>query len=177
MSRANCAAVTPRAPMASARCSPGWMAVRGMVHLNRDSPRSSHAPARTILRAMRNRFARGQFRSFCFAPHDRKLCSCRHPTWGIGAGGCALGHIQSEELGKVFPAEDLGSIRSLLGQREPLTGLGDEFLLVDFMESKKEFGLLVQPGADAVEDRRDMLAHRGPVRATARKPDLVRRRK
>src|SRR5271167_3096750 len=41
MSRANCAAVIPRAPMASARCSPGWMAVRGMIHLNRDSTQHS----------------------------------------------------------------------------------------------------------------------------------------
>jgi hypothetical protein len=44
------------------------------------------------------------------------------------------------------------------------------------MQPEEKFGLLVDPGAAAVQDRRHMLTHIGPVRATARKPDLLGRR-
>src|SRR5580693_8044085 len=44
------------------------------------------------------------------------------------------------------------------------------------MQPEEKFGLLVQPGTDAVEYRRHMLAHIRPVRATARKLDLLGRR-
>src|ERR1700722_19620919 len=43
-------------------------------------------------------------------------------------------------------------------------------------EFEEQFGLMVQPVANAIERRRDMFAHAGPVWAGAGHFDLVRRR-
>src|ERR1700688_863387 len=44
------------------------------------------------------------------------------------------------------------------------------------MQPEEELGLVVETGADAVEHRRNVLAHPGPVRTTARELDLIGRR-
>ena len=58
-----------------------------------------------------------------------------------------------------------------------LPGAGEQFVFVDAAQHEQQLRLLVEPGADAVEHRGDVLAHVGPVRAAARQLDLVRRRK
>ena len=62
-------------------------------------------------------------------------------------------------------------------KRSRLPRLGDQFHLVHAAQPEEQFGLLVEARADAIQHRRDMLAHAGPVRATARKLDLRGRRK
>src|SRR6202044_3489501 len=92
-----------------------------------------------------------------------------------GVGAATLSHVQTEDVRKIFIAEELRYSRTLPGQRQCLADLGDEILFVDLMQPEEEFGLVVEPGADGVEHRRHMLAHIRPVRATARKLDLLRR--
>src|SRR5207247_2598508 len=84
-------------------------------------------------------------------------------------------HLQPEQLRQALAAKNFIRERAALGQRNAAAGLGDQILLVDPAQLEEEFGLLVEPGADAVEYRRNVLAHRGPVGATAREPDLGRR--
>ena len=48
-------------------------------------------------------------------------------------------------------------------------------MLVHVAESEEEFGLFIQSRTDAVQNRRNVLAHTCGVRATALKFDLGRR--
>ena len=63
-----------------------------------------------------------------------------------------------------------------LRHRQRLVDAGHQILLVDRAQAEQQFGLRVQPRADAVQHRRDVLAHRRIVRATAREADLLRLR-
>ena len=87
-----------------------------------------------------------------------------------------MSDIQSEESGKVFVSEDSAGSGRFSGQRKRFPGAGDELLFVHFMQPEKELGLVVKPGSDTIEHGRNMLAHPGPVRTTAREFDLIGRR-
>src|ERR1019366_41549 len=45
--------------------------------------------------------------------------------------------------------------------------LANEFEVIDIAERKKQFRRRIEPGADAIESGGDVLAHAGPVGATA----------
>src|ERR1039457_2479936 len=93
----------------------------------------------------------------------------------VGTG--ALRHVEAENLGEVFASEKLAGGRSLLRQWNCLARVDNQFHLIHSTQAEEKFGLVIEPRADAVQHRRDMLAHAGPVGATARKLDLLRGRK
>lgn len=93
----------------------------------------------------------------------------------LGAG--ALRHVEAENPGEVFASEKLAGGRPLLGDRSRLTRVDDQIRLVHPAQAEEKLGLAIEPRADAIQHRRDMLAHIGPVGATARKLDLIRRGK
>ena len=55
--------------------------------------------------------------------------------------------------------------------------LCDEFVFIHAAQHEKKLRLFVEPGANSIEHRRNMLAHAGPVRTAAGELDLARRRK
>jgi len=86
----------------------------------------------------------------------------------------ALGHIQPKNFGEVFTsAKDLGCHRSFACQGLDIAGPGDQFFLINLVEPEEEFRLLVKPCANTIKHRRNMLAHCGPIGATARKLDVI----
>src|SRR5215472_2064829 len=99
---------------------------------------------------------------------------CRTTQPAISAS--ALSHVQSKKSGKVLTAEYLvGGWRHLSlgkGRSSPR----DELRFVHIVQPEDEFGLLIQPRADAVEHGCDVLAHSGPIGTTARELDFARRR-
>ncbi len=82
-------------------------------------------------------------------------------------GASAFSHVQSEESRQVFATEDLRGSRRPFRLRNALPSARDEFLLVQVMQPEEKVGLLIQPRPDAVEHRRNMLTHVGPIRTTA----------
>src|SRR3990172_8087263 len=91
----------------------------------------------------------------------------RPPPASLDLGLGTVAHFQPEKLREVAAGQDLLAGGSLPGQREAHAGLGDEVLLVHRAKPEEKLGLLVEACANAVEDRRDVLAHRGPVRTAA----------
>src|ERR1035437_363977 len=141
----------------------------------RRSIRLLPAPAGTALcanLALPTRRRRDLLPGPCF--RALRLGGCAPGQPGIGAS--AWRHVQSKESREVFAAEDLVGGRRSLRLRKRLSGPGDELLFVHVVQTEEEVGLMVQPRADAIEHRRHMLAHAGPVRTTARELDLMGRR-
>src|SRR6516164_9345934 len=81
--------------------------------------------------------------------------------------------FQSEEFRKIAGRQNFPGISSFLCERKLSTGAADEFFFVQLVKPKQELGLAVEARADAVEHGGDMLAHISPVRATARKLNLL----
>ena len=69
----------------------------------------------------------------------------------IKSAASVFRHVQTKDAGKILAAQDLRLGRALPGQREPLTGFRDQFFLVHAMQSEEEFGLPVEPGANAFQ--------------------------
>src|ERR1017187_2058501 len=91
-------------------------------------------------------------------------------------GRLAWRHVEAEDRGEVLASQELAGGRPLLRQGSRRTGAGDQFRFVHRAPAEEEFGLAIEPRADAVERCRHMLAHAGPVRATALELDLGGRR-
>ena len=84
--------------------------------------------------------------------------------------------LHAEHRRQVRIREDLPGRRRLLRQPRRGARAGEEVLLVHLPQPEEQLRLLVEARAHAVQHRRDVLAHRGPVRAAARERDLARRR-
>ena len=64
--------------------------------------------------------------------------------------------------------------RLLFGERRLPSRICDQFLFVHAMQPEEQFRLPIEPDADAIENRRSVLAHIGPVRTAAGKVDFFR---
>src|SRR5438128_7062473 len=67
-----------------------------------------------------------------------------------------FGHFDTEDLRQVAGIEDLCSRGALAGAGQTLASLGDEILVIDIAEREQQVGLLIQPGANSIEHRRDL---------------------
>ena len=106
-------------------------------------------------------------------PGDRTVCRKRG---GLRRGWvCGLGHLQPEQGRDIAAVEHLGW--RCLGQGYIASGAGEQLVFVHAAQHEEELRLIVEPGTDPIQCRRDMLAHVRPVRAAAGELDLARRRK
>ena len=109
------------------------------------------------------------FRGLRFVSGAVAFFAARFGLAGLGSAGPALGvALPAMSRPKIAerssPAEKLAGGRSLLRQRSRLACVDDQFLLVHRAQAEEKLGLVIEPRADAVQHRRDMLAHAGPVR-------------
>jgi len=96
--------------------------------------------------------------------------------WTGGSVG-SIDHLQPEQGGDITIIKHLGCGRYCFFQRKFLSGICKQLVLVDTAQREKQCGLFVEPGADAIEYRRDVFTHAGPVGAAARQLDLLGRGK
>jgi anti-sigma factor RsiW len=68
--------------------------------------------------------------------------------WSIVAS--VLGHIEAKDRGEVFAIEKLSGGWCLLGQGSGLARVGDQLLLVHRAQAEQQFGLVIEPRADAI---------------------------
>src|ERR1035441_8945660 len=83
-------------------------------------------------------------------------------------------HVEAEHRGEVLASKTLAGGRRLLPEWRRLARAGEQFDLVHATQTEQQLGLVIEPRADAIQHRRDVLAHIRPIRATARKLDLRR---
>src|ERR1035441_6410014 len=79
----------------------------------------------------------------------------------------ALRHVEAEHRGEVLASETLARGRRLLPEWRCLARAGEQFQLVHAPQAEQQLRLVIEPRADAIQYRCDMLAHVRPVRATA----------
>ena len=71
--------------------------------------------------------------------------------------------------------EHLAGCRAFVSIWQARPGLADEVLGIHPPQAEKQLGLLIEACAHAIEHGGHVLAHRGPVRATAAEADFLRR--
>ena len=153
-----------------------------------------HVAGRSLFRRLGFGFLRGgRFRGF--RGGSRAFwCLLRRLLYGRGRGlaclgdrrlgdslslalSLRLGHLDAKDVGEIRGGDRLLAARfARLGGRCSVDGARDQFQVIDLAQQEQQFGLLVEPGADAIHHRGDVLAHAGPVRARAVHLDFSRLR-
>ena len=88
---------------------------------------------------------------------------------GAGASTSPMSRPNSAAISSASSTLPAG--RTLLGHWQR-TDIADQIVLVHTAQPEQQFRLGIEPSADAQQRRRDVLAHRGVVRATAGELDL-----
>ena len=82
-----------------------------------------------------------------------------------------LAHVQAKQRRHIVGLQHLTNRWTLFGHRQR-TDLADQIILVHRAQPEQQLRLGIEPRADAQQRRRDVLAHRGVVRATAGELDF-----
>ena len=89
----------------------------------------------------------------------------------------SFSHLQPEQSRNIAVVKHLRRAGRCSCQRKILSGTGEQFIFIHVAQHKKKLRLFVEPGADAIERRRNVLAHVCPIRTAAGQLDFLRRRK
>ena len=89
--------------------------------------------------------------------------------------GLRVRQFDIEQLGELRILEHSAAFGSLRWQRQACRGARDQIVRVDPARREEQLRLIVQTSSDAVECRRDVLAHRSPIRAAAIELDFLGR--
>ena len=85
----------------------------------------------------------------------------------------SFSHLQPEQGGDITFIKHLRCAGRCFVQRKILSGTGEQFIFIHTAQHEKKLGLFVEPGADTIERRRDVLAHVRPVRTAAGQLDFL----
>ena len=160
----------------------------------REPWQSSAQPPQPALRAAAffgtARLDKGSLRRVVFELALKSLCreSLRLGPDGPGAGRrlprCCLcitdglerhsgpGHVQPEDGRDVIALQNLLGGGSLLRRGQDFVDIGDQIILIHSSQAEQKFWPFVQPRADAVQDGRDVLAHRRVIGTAAGEADF-----